>query len=120
MIDKIKLGKLGEKIAAKYLENNGYSLLTKNYHTPEGEIDIICQKEKVIFFVEVKIRKNLDFGWPEEAIDDRKMEKIALACQRYLQENKIRTDWQIDAICLIFDQDKRKIRLKHLKRLDID
>lgn len=120
MTNKIQLGKFGEKIAAEYLINKGYKVLTKNYYTPNGEIDLICQKNHTIFFVEVKTRTNQAFGWPEEAIDDKKLEKIVMACQKYLQDNNLKTDWQIDAISLIYDQELQTIELKHLSGLDIN
>lgn len=52
--DKQKLGALGEDIACKYLENNGYRVIERNYLKKWGEIDIIAKKGNKIHFVEVK------------------------------------------------------------------
>lgn len=49
-----KTGKLGEDIAEKYLINKGFRILHKNYWKPYGEIDIICEKNGVTHFLEVK------------------------------------------------------------------
>ncbi len=117
MTDKIKLGKLGEQITAEYLAKYGYQILKTNYHTREGEIDLICQKDKTIIFVEVKTRTNQNFGWPEEAVTDEKLEKIIIASLKYLQENGIEGDWQIDVISIIFNETKRIFQLKHLENV---
>ena len=115
---KIQLGKFGEKIAADYLENKGYVVLTKNYYTRDGEVDLICQKKNVIVFVEVKTRTSLAFGWPEEAVTDKKLEKLALAAEKYLKEHNIQAEWQIDIISIVLDKQKRLARLNHLKNID--
>ena len=45
-MNKRKFGIIGEKIAQKYLKNNGYKIIENNYYTRNGEIDIIANKEK--------------------------------------------------------------------------
>ena len=47
-------GQWGEETAARYLENNGYTILARNFHTAHGEIDIVASKEGGLVFVEVK------------------------------------------------------------------
>lgn len=117
MSNKKTVGKFGEKIARKYLEDKGYKILETNYYTRVGEIDLICQKGDTLIFVEVKTRKNTAFGYPEEAIDKKKLEHLAQAVQQFLKDypcpaNSIR----IDAICInVISQDK--IRIKHLKNI---
>ena len=61
-MNKRKFGIIGEKIAQKYLKNNGYKIIENNYYTRNGEIDIIANKEKYIVFVEVKTRTNEKYG----------------------------------------------------------
>lgn len=48
-----KIGNQGEEIAARYLQQQGYRILRRNYHSRYGEIDIICEYQRVIIFVEV-------------------------------------------------------------------
>ena len=115
--NKIKLGRFGEQVAAKYLQNKGYKILAKNYYTREGEIDLVCQKDDVIIFVEVKTRTNQTFGWPEEAVTDEKLEKIATASEEYLQEKEIDSEWQIDIISIIIDQRKKIAKINHFQNI---
>lgn len=61
-MNKRKIGDEYEKIAAAYLENNGYIILEKNYRCRNAEIDIIAKNDSYICFVEVKYRKTDNCG----------------------------------------------------------
>lgn len=63
-----RIGKIGEKLAAEYLEKHGYEIITTNFYTKRGEIDIIARKDNEIVFVEVKTRSSDSFGKPVEAV----------------------------------------------------
>jgi putative endonuclease len=113
--DKIKLGKLGEQIAEKYLKNKGYKIIDKNFYARCGEIDIIAKKDKVIHFIEVKTRTNKSFGWPEEAVNEDKLEKIAETAELYLAKNEINAEWQIDIVGIILGEKKEIVDIKYIK-----
>lgn len=115
--NKLRLGKFGEQLAADYLINKGYKILTKNYYTREGEIDLICQKNKVIIFVEVKTRTNRIFGWPEEDVTDEKFEKIATTAEKYLEDNIINKEWQIDIISILINKKTKTAQITHLENI---
>lgn len=70
------LGKKGEKLAAVYLQRHGYRILTTNFRSKLGEIDIIAQERSVLVFVEVKTRWSKKFGLPEEAVSPWKIRSI--------------------------------------------
>lgn len=76
-------GTEGEKVAARYLEKNGYKILEKNYRVAGSEVDIIAQKDETLCFVEVKTRGSDDYGLPEEFVDERKRRKIIRAAKIY-------------------------------------
>ena len=61
---KKELGRQGEEKAACYLVEQGYKIIARNYYTRWGELDIICTKGKDIYFVEVKTRTSLKYGYP--------------------------------------------------------
>lgn len=71
-----KLGKIGEDIAVTYLRKQGYTILQRNFKARYGEIDIICVKDKILVFVEVKTRTTDQFGAPEEAVTKRKLREV--------------------------------------------
>lgn len=83
------LGIGGETEATKYLKKKGYKILERNYTTYVGEIDIICQKNGVIVFVEVKKRESLKFGYPREAVTPYKINKIRLVATEYLKTKRL-------------------------------
>ena len=86
-MNKRKFGIIGEKIAQKYLKNNGYKIIENNYYTRNGEIDIIANKEKYIVFVEVKTRNNEKYGKPSEAVNKTKKLHMRRSAAIFLREN---------------------------------
>lgn len=88
-MNKNKLGVFGENLAADYLEKEGYKILERNFHCSFGEIDIICEKRKNIFFVEVKTRRSISYGMPSEAVDWNKKEHIRNVAAFYMQTHQI-------------------------------
>jgi len=71
-----QLGQKGEKLARQYLDSQHYHIIDHNFRTKIGEIDIIAIENNDLVFIEVKIRKNLSFGFPEEAVTKRKINTI--------------------------------------------
>ena len=86
-MNKRKFGIIGEKIAQKYLKNNGYKIIENNYYTRNGEIDIIANKEKYIVFVEVKTRTNEKYGRASEAVNNIKKNHMKRSAAIFLKEN---------------------------------
>ncbi len=124
-MDPKKVGNFGEEIAVKYLERKGYKILERNYtknwsSIKKGEIDIICRKEKIISFVEVKtiiqsFQNNLSPFSPEEKVNRQKQKKIILLAETWLEENNIslNSDWQIDVIAIRVDLARKKAKISH-------
>lgn len=86
-MDKRLIGVLGEKIACKWYTDRKYKLLTVNYKTRFGEIDIIAQTKNTIVFIEVKTRKDNKFSYAKEAVTYSKQQKIKSAAAQYLQSH---------------------------------
>lgn len=111
-----KFGNEGEEIAVRYLINKGYSILKQNYRYGKGEIDIIARdpQEEGIVFVEVKSRKNLDFGYPEEAVTKNKIKQLKKIAELYLYENNIKeTICRFDVIAILMLPGE-KPKIEHL------
>ena len=80
-------GKFGEDFTVKFLEDKGYEILDRNYHSRWGEIDIIAKLDECIVFCEVKTRKSVSYGNPSEFVTPKKMEKIIKTAMIYLDGN---------------------------------
>lgn len=93
------IGKIGEEIAQNYLIQKGYKIITTNYRSRFGEIDIIAFKDGCTVFVEVKFRSSLVFGRPLEAITRSKLRKLIKTAQFYLfGQKKVNSEYRFDAI----------------------
>lgn len=79
------LGNRGEDLATKYLKEKGFKILTRNFKTPLGEIDIIAEDSETLVFIEVKTRTDDSFGLPFEAVDGRKRERMRRIALLYLK-----------------------------------
>lgn len=90
MGNNLSKGKLGEKIAIKYLIKNSYKIIATNYNTKLGEIDIIAIYNKILVIIEVKTRTSIDFGYPFEAVNRSKQNKIINVSQIFLKEKGLK------------------------------
>ncbi len=86
---KRQTGAFGEEIAAAHLTKLGYRILEKNYRCPLGEIDMVAREGGQIVFVEVKSRRNEQYGDPQSAVDRKKQQKISMIAQYYLKEKRL-------------------------------
>jgi len=85
-MNKTKIGRQGETLAAEYLQKNGYEILQRNYYAGHAEIDIIAKNDATLVFVEVKTCRSASFGAPETWVDDRKVKLLGDAADVFLQD----------------------------------
>ncbi|ATD54952.1 YraN family protein [Clostridium chauvoei] len=83
------IGNYGEDLAYNYLKSHGYYILKRNFRNRFGEIDLICKKDGIIIFVEVKSRYSSLYGTPIEAITYSKQKQIINLCKYYITLNKL-------------------------------
>ncbi len=85
-----QIGSQGEQTAAQHLERLGWQIVARNFRCRFGEMDIIAEEPtpsgKVLAFVEVKTRRGKAHGTPQEAVNERKQEKLFLIAQAYFAE----------------------------------
>lgn len=99
---KQTLGAWGEQVAAKFLEEQGYTILERNLRTPYGEIDLVAHSGSELVFVEVKTRSSERFGHPEEAVTETKAVHMIESAEAFLLENpETHQDWRIDVISIL-------------------
>ena len=117
------LGKLGENIAEKFLTNQLFKTLEKNYRWRGGEIDLIMLKtdpEPSIVFVEVKTRTNNHFGELTETLDKRKIIKLIKTAHHFILFNQINPiiSWRIDLITVKLNLKNLTKEINHYKYVD--
>lgn len=133
-----KIGELGEKLACKYLEKNGFQIVERNYTKKWGEIDVVAKKGYKIYFIEVKstltsfvspetnMNENDLFDQneflfnkrPEENMHPWKIKRLAKTVQSYLIEKRIgNTPWQFDLLVVYIDINNKKAKIKKIENI---
>ena len=93
------LGSWGEAHACDFLQKKGYQLISKNYYSRYGEIDLIMRVEDTLVAVEVKTRRSNEFGYGEDSITNKKLKTIYMTMTSFLMEHpKLPENWQLDVV----------------------
>ena len=111
-MDRRKAGNVAEDIAVQFIEGLDYTILKRNFTFGKvGEIDIICEHQHMLIFIEVKARMHHAFGAPESSITSKKIKSIKRVAEGYLYIHKI-SDKQcrFDLIAIDFIDGQAQIR----------
>ncbi len=99
---RLERGRLGETLASSYLEAKGYRIAARNYRIGHLELDLVCESDTHLLFVEVKTRTKteapLRYGRPACAVDERKKQHLRDAANAYLRERPSEKRKRIDVI----------------------
>ena len=107
------VGILGEKLAKDFLKKRGYHIWETNYRCPEGEIDIIASHKDSLVFIEVRAKKSLQFGSPEESITLAKKEKLRTVAAYYQQaHDNLPPSCRIDVVAVEIDRTNKPSRIE--------
>ena len=106
-----EIGDKFEGIAQKHLSSSGIKILQKNYLCKFGEIDIIGIDGEVVIFCEVRAKSNIEFGRPEETINQKKQLRIRKAASKFLQATPQYSNslCRFDVISIIFNDQNLQI-----------
>lgn len=112
MADKREIGRKYENMAVRYLMENGYDIIERNYQNRYGEIDIIAGKEGILVACEVKYRSGMRCGDPLEAVDLRKQRRICRTMLYYYKRHGYSSDMpcRFDVVAVYADDT-----IKHLQ-----
>ena len=119
--EKQKIGEIGENIAIKFLMEHDFSVLDRNYTKKWGEIDIVVEKEGIIYFIEVKSVSGYDVNHEtgdhynaEDNMHPWKLQRLSRTIQTYLLDKNIDddTEWQVDLLVVYLDLKNNKSRIK--------
>lgn len=120
------LGKAGEELAQRTLEQAGLTIVTRNWRCPAGELDIIAQEEAVDFthggavvpwlvVVEVRTRRGDQFGSALQSITPRKQAKLREVAAHYVQTSEWRGPWRIDVVAVQMDSSGKLLSVEHIR-----
>ncbi len=104
-------GKKGEEIACRWLENEGHTIIERNWRANHKEIDIISIKDFCLHIVEVKSKCAPITADPVLNVNKKKQQNLTNAAKAYLNSAKRHNLPQnleivFDVISIVFEQDK--------------
>ena len=115
------VGKVGENLALTFLKNKGYSLISRNYYTRWGEIELIVEKDTKISFIEVKTRISTIQGKPYESVDQRKLFKLTRPIKHFLLQDRYKNrKLSLDVISIELNRDQSLRELKYFENVEIN
>jgi len=125
--EKQIIGRVGEDLTSDFLKQKGFSVISRNYLKPWGEIDIVAKKDSLLLFVEVKtVTRNCVGGTvpretgnyePEDNIHPWKRKRLLRVIQTYLleQEGYDDLEWRVDVACVYLTPEKKLIKIDWLE-----
>jgi len=115
---KRQIGNLGEKLAEEYLKAKGYRIVDRNYLWREGEIDLITEDKETLVFVEVKTRAEIQYSYPEKAVDYQKQKKLFKTAQKYLQNYKgSLKNYRLDVISVEINKKTKRAKIRQFENV---
>ena len=122
---RVQLGKRGEDLAAGFLRSAGCDILTTNYRCPWGEIDLVARDGEELAFVEVRTRRSVAYGSPQESITRRKAGNLVATAEHFLQNHEAFDDapangvkdvpWRIDLVSICLTNGATYPQIDHIK-----
>jgi putative endonuclease len=106
-----EVGRLGEEMAFQYLVKKGLEPVVRNYSTRFGEIDLIMRDKDILVFVEVKTKKGVDWGTPEEMFTIGKLRRVRNMATVYLSGKEV--PCRIDMVAVLLDPGNIPDRITH-------
>lgn len=113
MAEHNELGKKGEDEAVAYLQDRGYTIIHRNWHSGKRELDIVAEKDRELIIAEVKTRRNERYGLPEDAVTNQKIRSIVASTDAYLKKFQIDLPVRFDIITVV--GTKPPYHIEHIK-----
>ncbi|MGZ3903291.1 MAG: YraN family protein [Bacteroidia bacterium] len=112
MPQTLQTGRQGEEQAVAFLRGEGYQIEQINWRHKKLEIDIIAKKDDFLVIIEVKTRKNDDFGAPEVFVDKKKQRNIIKATHEYILQKGVEGEVRFDIVAI----NNKTGHIEHIKR----
>lgn len=91
-------GRYAEGIVAAYLERYGCTIAARNWRTRMCEIDIVAERQDVVYFCEVKYRAHTAQGTGIEYITPKKLAQMRFAAESWVHRHGWAGDYQLCAV----------------------
>lgn len=114
-----ELGKWGEDLAAAFLQEKGYVIIDRDWHSGHRDIDIIALYQDFVVFAEVKTRRNNVFAEPEEAINYMKLRHLRAAINHYVKYKHIDRPIRFEIITIVGTPDGGEPIINHLEDIPL-
>lgn len=114
MAEHNELGKYGELLARDYLELKGYRILELNWVYGRAEIDLIAFYEDKLIFVEVKTRRSVTHGEPEDFVNWKKEKQLEFASAAYIDRLNHQGEIRFDIVAITFE-NKELYKINHIE-----
>lgn len=109
-----RLGERGEDAAAQYLERCGMTVVERNWRVPTGEVDLVALDGNAVVLIEVKTRRTVAKGTPDDAVTPAKQRKYLKLAQAYLQHAGLAdTPVRFDVISILVIAEDRALLRHH-------
>jgi putative endonuclease len=96
------LGRYGETVAARHLEQAGLVILARNWRCEIGEVDIVARDGNVLVICEVKTRRSTRYGRPAEAVTRAKAARLRMLAARWVTQCQARPEAiRIDVVSVL-------------------
>ncbi len=119
-LERIDVGRIGEQIARHHLQGKGYRIVDANYQCRWGEVDLIALDGPVWVFVEVRARRSVAYGSPEESVTPAKARRLTLTAQDFLRRrvaDSSNLEWRIDLVAIRLAPNRRVLNVNHLENI---
>lgn len=110
---------MAETVACAFLTKKNYQIVERNLCFKNHELDIIAldlQYDEYVF-VEVKWRKNENFGEGSAAVNQQKLSSMQIVADQWLSKQKFSKAWRFDIISLVGDLNTANLTIKHYKNV---
>jgi putative endonuclease len=100
----------GEQMAYEYLRKSGYKIVARNYRPRHGrgEVDLVGWNEERLAFIEVKARRNEDFGRPDQAVDQDKRWRLIRVAREYARRAGVEPERiRFDVVSIVWETPPR-------------
>ena len=121
MSDRQGVGRRGEELAARYLQELGLTVIDRNVRMAWGEIDLVARQGDELVFVEVKTRIGDQSTAPDEIVGVGKLARLERMSAAYVERlGDPDVDWRVDVVAVVIGRDGRVVRIDHVPGAFVD